>query len=753
MNRIRSPIWIIPLAVAAGVAVFGWWADNRLRQTVEQQLHSELNTTLNANVTSLEIWMTNQIKHATSLADEPEVHRLALRILDESDQPPTGEKTAVRNSDAEKLSEYLRDRLTSIRYGFAQIVNTNLAIVHPARGPRAIQEDHIEKFSELFSSGRPVIITPFKTPVFNPGPWRGGGGRGLANGSRASRDRGTNGPPQPERRGREQGTNEPLRPPAFRPTRGTNGFVPFARPPSAMQVAAPIRDDRSILRGALALIINPDEEFSQILAGARAGNSGETYAFDQHGLLISKSRFEGQLGALGLIGTNVSSALNLHLTEPGADPVITTNAASAPLIRIVGNAINGNPGVDVKPFRDYRGVLVVGASRWLPQHGFGVATQLDADEAYQPLHVLRRLFVTLFALLMLSAAGMFLFSYVNAISRRRLTEAEIKLKQLGQYSLEEKIGEGGMGVVYRARHALMRRETAVKLLLPDRADAASIQRFEREVCLTCQLTHPNTIQVYDYGRTPEGIFYYAMEFLRGLNLHDLVGRFGAQPEGRVIHILAQICDSLAEAHALGLVHRDIKPANVFLCNRGGVPDCVKVLDFGLVREYRGLNRGQTPLTAELDLIGTPSSMAPEALKNSTRSDPRSDIYAIGALAYHLLTGRDAFEADSVVELYNLQMTVQPIPPSQRTSHPVSAKLEETIRLCLDKDPDVRPQSVEALRALLMGSPRAADWTPEARLAWWAEYAQRQESQKAALGAPPPSPMDATVKIDFSNRII
>jgi serine/threonine protein kinase len=179
-----------------------------------------------------------------------------------------------------------------------------------------------------------------------------------------------------------------------------------------------------------------------------------------------------------------------------------------------------------------------------------VATQIDADEAFRPLRVLKLLFIILVLLLMLCSTGMFLFSYSNVVWRRRLSQAELKLKQLGQYTLEEKIGEGGMGVVYRARHALMRRDTAVKLLLPDRADAESIQRFEREVRLTCQLTHPNTIQVYDYGHTPEGIFYYAMEFLRGVNLHDLVTRFGPQPEGRVVYILTQICDSLAEAHAL-----------------------------------------------------------------------------------------------------------------------------------------------------------------------------------------------------------
>src|ERR1039457_2920350 len=187
------------------------------------------------------------------------------------------------------------------------------------------------------------------------------------------------------------------------------------------------------------------------------------------------------------------------------------------------------------------------------------------------------------------------------------------------------IGEGGMGVVYRARHALMRRDTAVKLLLPDRADPAAIARFEREVCLTCQLTHPNTIQVYDYGHTPDGIFYYAMEFLRGVNLHDLVARFGPQPEGRVVHILTQVCDSLAEAHALGLIHRDIKPANIFLCRRGGVADWVKVLDFGLVRDYRAEAAEDAGTAGDHVIEGTPWFTPPEAIWSSGQTDPRSDL--------------------------------------------------------------------------------------------------------------------------------
>jgi serine/threonine protein kinase len=346
---------------------------------------------------------------------------------------------------------------------------------------------------------------------------------------------------------------------------------------------------------------------------------------------------------------------------------------------------------------------------------------------------------------------MFVFSYANLAWRQRLNAAELKLKQLGQYSLEEKIGEGGMGVVYHARHALLRRDTAIKLLLPGRADAAAIARFEQEVCLTCQLTHPNTIQVYDYGHTPEGIFYYAMEFLRGVNLHALVAKFGPQPESRVVYIMAQICDSLAEAHALGLVHRDVKPGNVFLCRRGGVPDCVKVLDFGLVRDYRADGADAVDGNGESSAEGTPWFMPPEAIQSSVGTDPRSDIYSLGALGYFLLTGYYIFDAETVAEIHEKQLTAAPVPPAQRTTNSISPEMERLLLRCLEKNMDARPQSVIELRAFLLAIPAAADWTPEAREAWW-DYYERHSApipDEETAGQASPAP---TMRIDLAGRM-
>jgi hypothetical protein len=710
INRFRQPVWVVPLVIAGLVAVFGWWANLRLRHTVEQQVRAELTGTLDANVTALEIWMTNQTKLATSLADEGRVRALANVILQKSYDPAAG-RDAANAAEAEEFGAYLRPRLTAVGYQIAELVNTNFAVVANSRRAgfnRQVPESHTNQFAELFASGQPVIITPYK-PEFLRGFAPRGGRSGQAQTNRVAARRGDI---------------------------------------TLMQVAAPVRNN-GIVMGALAMVINPDHEFTRILSVARSGESGETYAFDQTGLLISRSRFDEQLKKLGLLDeTNTSSALNLRLHDPQGKLV----DGAKPLIHIVARAVAGDDGVDVNSSRDYRGVDVVGAWRWLPDHGFGVATQIDAREAYQPLRVLKLIFLILFVLLLLCANGMFLFSYSNLIWRRRLGEAELMVRQLGQYTLEEKIGEGGMGVVYRARHALMRRDTAVKLLLPDVADPAAVQRFEREVCLTCQLTHPNTIQVYDYGHTPEGIFYFAMEFLRGLNLHELTARYGPQPEGRVIHILAQVCDSLAEAHTLGLVHRDIKPANIFLCDRGGVPDCVKVLDFGLVREYGDGKQERTRTTGLKGLEGTPWFMAPESIKDSGRSDPRSDIYSVGALGYYLLTGEFVFDSESVRELCEKHLKVAPPPPGQRTTNPISAPLESIILRCLEKDTALRPQSAPDLRALLLASPHASEWTAEARAAWWAEYHAQAVPKPGETEHPRDGAVDVSVSVDFASRM-
>jgi serine/threonine protein kinase len=293
-----------------------------------------------------------------------------------------------------------------------------------------------------------------------------------------------------------------------------------------------------------------------------------------------------------------------------------------------------------------------------------------------------------------------------------------------------------MGIVYKGRHAVLRRPTAIKVLHLDRITEASVKRFEREVQITCQLNHPNTVQIYDYGHTPEGLFYYAMEYLDGIDLQKIVDRYGPMSEGRVIRILMQICGSLYEAHSLGMVHRDIKPANIMLNRRGGEADVVKVLDFGLVKALD--EDRQQSLTAAGSLTGTPLYMSPEAIQMPGSVDARSDLYAVGAVGYYLLTGKPVFEAASIVDLCQLHVTGAAVPPSERLGQPISTELEGALLACLEKSRAKRPQTARDLAALLQRAPTAHSWTVDDAELWWSQYERGQaKPEDADPAAPPP----------------
>lgn len=423
-----------------------------------------------------------------------------------------------------------------------------------------------------------------------------------------------------------------------------------------------------------------------------AGNTGETIAVTESGQLISRSRFENGSGKLGFFA-------DLH-----ADTIHGRKSSAR---------------LDLRVNRDHRGRETVYAARWLPGIGIGLVTKMDRTEVNAPLIQIRRFMWTLCGLLLLTTISTAFYRWYVYRLRKLAKQADLDRKRLGAYELEEKVGEGGMGVVYRAKHALMRRPTAIKIL-PEKSSQASIERFEREVQYTSQLKHPNTISIFDYGRTENGLFYYAMELLDGLNLEQLVRFEGPIQDGRVILILRQVCESLHEAHSLGLIHRDIKPANIMLCDRGGAVDTVKVLDFGMVRD-------QLSGSVEFDgnLSGTPTYMAPECFTNPMEVDSRVDVFAVGAVGFFLLTGKPLLEANNLNELISLHQTdlqssarnrLREI--SDESQYPISSRLWQLISRCVATGRENRFGSVNDVLAELSRCRPRSPWDSDRASKWW-----------------------------------
>jgi len=318
---------------------------------------------------------------------------------------------------------------------------------------------------------------------------------------------------------------------------------------------------------------------------------------------------------------------------------------------------------------------------------------------------------------------------------RQLREA----RALGSYELVELLGKGGMGEVWLGRHRLLARQAAIKLVPPElvgdgQQAITTLRRFEREAHATAALTSPHTIRLFDYGATSDGTFYYVMELLEGVDLETLVREFGPLPPARAMYVVQQICRSLAEAHAIGVIHRDIKPANVYVCRMGLEYDFVKVLDFGLVK-VNDRAHDATRLTAEPVIMGTPAYMAPEAILADPAADHRVDLYAVGCLAYFLLTGVRVFTADTTMKLLMQHVQDEPVPPSCRTELPIPGAVDDLVLACLRKDPTARPRDADDLQQRAALACRGLEpWDRALAKAWWKAHLP-QRTKPAAITLP------------------
>jgi serine/threonine-protein kinase len=435
----------------------------------------------------------------------------------------------------------------------------------------------------------------------------------------------------------------------------------------ANTLAAELEAEVRALRGS-----SNTEASIAALGDVAIGERGELFAVDHEGVLRSESRL-----APGLKGSG--------LRTPLAEGI----AASA---RAGDTA--GRRGALLAPYPNHRGEEVIGAWRWIPEKQIAIAAEIPEAQAYAPLQYLRIAFGAVFGALVLAVAA----ALWSGFSLLRLRGELGGQRKLGPYRLERAIGEGGMANIYLARHDLLKRPCAVKLLKPARATDEMVARFEREVQLASTLSHPNVVEIYDYGRSSEGLLYYAMEYLEGTNLGELVSRDGPVPVPRALRILRQLCAGLAAAHAAGIVHRDVKPENIMICKRSDEPDAVKILDFGMVKRIDSPH--SRDLTRGLRILGTPLYMAPERLRNPADVDARADIYAVGAVAFFMLSGKRLFESSDDLELSSRVLNDVPPRVSRVAAQPIPVELDLLVQSCLEKKREDRPQrAADLLEAL------------------------------------------------------
>ncbi|MEL6104795.1 MAG: protein kinase [Planctomycetota bacterium] len=489
-----------------------------------------------------------------------------------------------------------------------------------------------------------------------------------------------------------------------------SGFQPETRLPVMAEII-PIRDaDDKIIATMLVRGMSIFEDFDRMFAETSEHHGLDAYAVNRSGMMISNS----PTGRSALGDQVESLACRIRLSDPGASPnedsLLPTARRRQPLCYSAVGVSSGRSGERFVEYRNYLGQRVIGAWRWLDAWEMGVVVERPASSVFASARFVAFGFIGLGSVLSLTA-----FLAAARIARRTAM-AHAEVHPLSRYEILNELGSGGMGVVYRAKHNQLGRDTALKVLRSDRPNTEDRLRFDREARLAASLGSPHTVTIYDYGVSEEGEAYCVMEFLQGITLYDVVARSGFQSYGRALYILRQICDSLGEAHKLGLVHRDVKPQNVMLSHDPSVGDWAVVFDFGLAKPLEP-DAGAYQ-TAETIWAGTPMYMAPERYREPNKIDPRSDIYSIGCILYFLLSGRPPFIECDPESLFALVLAEQPISIHVHRDEDVPEDIECLVQRCMAKSLDDRYRSVEQLAADLDRLTSKYAWSIEQSRSWW-----------------------------------
>jgi len=682
----RNAATVLMAALLIGL---GYWAYNGVRNSIAETQAVGLQALLGTVTSGVDVWVGEHRAETERLAQQPWLQERALRLAAAAAREPAAIRKQCESADAVELSRMLQARLGTRGMAAMLVVDRTGVIVASENPASCGQRLHSVLFRQRLDralDGVSQFVRPHPDPELS--------------------------------------------------IEGANG----RRRPVAWTIA-PIRVSTAPAGVGLAVGVVADRDLAAVFSAARPGVSTEAYAFSDDGLMLTPTRFTDALIAAGMLPESGTppSAFAIPVRDPGgelgAGYTPRLEAAARPLTQAAALAVaargkslgSDREGVLVTPYRGYRGDEVIGAWRWLPAYDIGVIAEISATETFAPLRYLWISFAVIGGFVVLSLGA----ALTSSLSLSQLQRQFGKLQRLGVYTLERRISEGGMATIYLARHALLKRPTAVKVLKKHVATDEFIHRFEREVQVASQLLHPNTVRIYDFGRTKDGLPYYVMEYLDGVTLAELVAETGPVPPGRVIHILRQVGAALREAHEHGMIHRDVKPENVMLCRRGE-DDVVKLLDFGLVKS---LETEQTrDVTKQIKILGTPRYMAPERLLNPKDADARSDIYALGAVGYFLLTGKPIFDGDDNLQISN-QVLHAPAPRVAASGIAgIPEGLDALIAACLEKDRARRPQAMAAVIEALDRLASRLAWTQDDAAAWWDLHRERNGARAAPAGA-------------------
>ncbi|MFK7734649.1 MAG: serine/threonine-protein kinase [Pirellulaceae bacterium] len=669
----RTPIWALALGTPVfllGLALV-FWFEGLIQNALSQSVNAYLNETIDHRVSSFERWEREKISNALIWAQHPDIVGPIQSLINLTSQLPPD-------------SDELHDALLESKFGDA--IGQKLKLLSGCSDIKyAVWDRRMLTVCDWNQREQPELLGRFVTPS---------GASMLTTVLKST-------------------------PKVYLPKLGkavTEGYQLHTSGP-ILSIFIPIVDPQSESVVAALMVRNyglADEFDEMVKSWTASEDSTEVYLLDDRGTLLTNSRYESLLKRFGQnIASKKTSPPRYMVVDPGVDlsrAKPSTSAESWTPTLLAQQVINRSNGSDISGYSNYVGKRVVGAWRWLPSHQIGIAYEQEFDFAFRAGRLARWSMISLAALFSLAFVVATASLTFASASKRRLKN----ISEVGAYQVQELIGQGGMGRVYLAEHALLCRQSAIKVLTQGLEDLSVIGRFEREVQLASQLTHPNTIAIYDFGRNSDGLFYYAMEYINGAHLGQLVEFVGPVPPGRAIFILRQLCCALMEAHQAGVVHRDIKPQNIMVCNRGGEPDFVKLFDYGLVKSFApgvSNNSSQTKV-----VVGTPRFMAPERLNSPWLADPRVDIYSVGALAYFLLTAQlpplVTFETGMDHEQTGVETLDLP---------PDVVDFGELLSVCMAVEPSTRPSNMASLLRELEELSSKFPWTRGDSINWWEKH--------------------------------